>query len=97
VGARWTDRILDESFRNILANRPDLVPGSLDRTRELMNRALRDVLVTGYEGRASTENGASADSGKSSRFICIPTSSLSTRLISPLGWSAVCLPSRRPR
>jgi PIN domain len=50
VRARWTDRILDESFRNILANRPDLVPGSLDRTRELMNRALRDVLVTGYEG-----------------------------------------------
>jgi predicted nucleic acid-binding protein len=50
VRARWTDRILDESFRNILANRPDLVPGSLDRTRELMNRALRDVLVTGHEG-----------------------------------------------
>ena len=50
VRARWTDRILDESFRNILANRPDLLPGSLDRTRELMNRALRDVLVTGYEG-----------------------------------------------
>jgi hypothetical protein len=50
VRARWTDRILDESFRNILANRPDLVPGSLDRTRRLMNRALRDVLVFGYEG-----------------------------------------------
>jgi predicted nucleic acid-binding protein len=50
VRARWTDRILDEIFRNILANRPDLVPGSLDRTRELMNRALRDVLVTGHEG-----------------------------------------------
>jgi predicted nucleic acid-binding protein len=50
VHARWTDQILDECFRNILANRPDLSPSALDRTRDLMNRALRDVRVTGYEG-----------------------------------------------
>src|SRR5215213_9354771 len=50
VHARWTDQILDESFRNILANRPDLLPTALARTRDLMNRALRDVGVTGYEG-----------------------------------------------
>src|SRR5688572_6989324 len=50
VHARWSDQILDESFRNILANRPDLSPAALDRTRDLMNRALRDVRVTGYEG-----------------------------------------------
>jgi hypothetical protein len=50
VRARWTDRILDESFRNILANRPDLTKDALARTRELMNLAVRDVLVTGYEG-----------------------------------------------
>jgi hypothetical protein len=50
VRARWTDRILEETFRSILSNRPDLAKGALDRTRELMNRAIRDVLVTGYEG-----------------------------------------------
>ena len=50
VRARWTDQILDECFRNVLARRPDLNPSSLQRTRDLMNRAVRDVLVTGYEG-----------------------------------------------
>lgn len=49
VRARWTDRILDEVFRNLLANRPDLDPGKLARTRELMNASVRDVLVEGYE------------------------------------------------
>lgn len=49
VQAKWTDQILDETFRNLKANRPDLDPAKLDRTRELMNRAIRDVLVTGYE------------------------------------------------
>lgn len=47
--ARWTDQILDECFRNILAQRPDLDISRLRRTRELMNRAVRNVLVTGYE------------------------------------------------
>jgi hypothetical protein len=47
VQARWTEQILDECFRNILANRPDLSEPSLRRTRELMNRALPDVLVSG--------------------------------------------------
>src|SRR5687767_9319707 len=49
VQARWTEQILDECFRNIAANRPDLPEAALRRTRELMNRALPDVLVTGYE------------------------------------------------
>lgn len=49
VRARWTEQILDEVFRNLRKNRPDLNPASLDRTRELMNGAIRDVLVTGYE------------------------------------------------
>lgn len=49
VQAKWTDEILDEVFRNLKANRPDLDESRLDRTRELMNRAIRDVLVTGYE------------------------------------------------
>lgn len=49
VQAKWTDQILDETFRNLQKNRPDLDPVKLDRTRALMNRAIRDVLVTGYE------------------------------------------------
>ncbi len=49
VRAKWTDEILDEVFRNILANRPDLTMEQLGRTRELMNRAIRDVRVDGYQ------------------------------------------------
>ncbi|MFC9688308.1 PIN domain-containing protein [Kribbella sp. NPDC056951] len=49
VQAKWTDRILDETFRNLKANRRDLDPTHLDRTRALMNDAIEDVLVTGYE------------------------------------------------
>lgn len=49
VQAKWTDEILDETFRNLKENRPDLDPAKLDRTRELMNLAVRDCLVTGYE------------------------------------------------
>lgn len=49
VQAKWTDEILDEVFRNLKINRPDLEDARLDRTRELMNRAVRDCLVTGYE------------------------------------------------
>jgi hypothetical protein len=47
--ARWTERILDEVFRNVAANRPDLDPARLSRTRELMNAAVEDVLVRDYE------------------------------------------------
>jgi hypothetical protein len=49
VQAKWTNQILDEVFRNLKKNRPDLDQIRLDRTRALMNRAIRDVLVTGYE------------------------------------------------
>jgi predicted nucleic acid-binding protein len=49
VRAKWTDEILDETFRNLKIDRPGLDGAKLDRTRELMNRAIRDVLVTGYE------------------------------------------------
>jgi predicted nucleic acid-binding protein len=49
VQAKWTDQILDEVFHSLTANRPDLDPQKLARTRDLMNRAVRDCLVTGYE------------------------------------------------
>ena len=47
--ARWTDRIHDEWIRNVLANRPDLKPEQLARTRDRMNSVVLDCLVTGYE------------------------------------------------
>jgi len=49
VQAKWTDRILDEVFDNLAKNRSDLRQERLDRTRELMGRAVRDCLVTNYE------------------------------------------------
>jgi hypothetical protein len=47
--ARWTDMIHDEWIRNVLAQRPDLKPEDLERTRSLMNAHVRDCLVTGFE------------------------------------------------
>jgi len=49
VQAKWTDYILDEMFRHLGANHPDLSQEKLDRLRGLMNGAVADVLVTGYE------------------------------------------------
>ncbi|MBL8911471.1 MAG: hypothetical protein JNM17_12325 [Archangium sp.] len=55
VQAKWTDTILDECFRNLKKVRPELKDESLARTRNLMNAAVRDCLITGFEGR-STES-----------------------------------------
>jgi predicted nucleic acid-binding protein len=49
VQAKWTNEILDEAFRNVAARRPDIDPERLRRTRELMNRAVRDCLIFKYE------------------------------------------------
>ncbi len=49
VQARWTDEILDEVFRSLAQNRPDLDAARLARTRSLMITAVRDCLVTNYE------------------------------------------------
>lgn len=49
VQAKWTEQILEETFRSLKNNRPDLDPGRLDRTRGLMRTAVRDCMVTGYE------------------------------------------------
>lgn len=52
VRARWTDDILDETFRSIAATRPDIAPERLERTRRMMCAAIEDCLVTGHEGLA---------------------------------------------
>jgi hypothetical protein len=49
VQARWTEQIHEEWLRNVLADNPQLSPVRLGRTRTLMNEAVRDCLVTGYE------------------------------------------------
>ncbi len=49
VHARWSERILDECFENIARQRPELSTASLGRTRQLMNLALEEPLVVGYE------------------------------------------------
>ncbi|MGW7294797.1 PIN domain-containing protein [Streptomyces xiamenensis] len=48
VRARWTEVILDEVDRNIALNY-SIAPESLARRRSLMNQAVRDCLVTGFE------------------------------------------------
>jgi predicted nucleic acid-binding protein len=47
--ARWTDRIHDEWVGSLLRDRPDIPTERLGRTRELMNSAVPDCLVTNYE------------------------------------------------
>ena len=47
--ARWTAEIHDEWVRNLHKNRPDLTPALLRRTVDLMNQAVPDALVSGYE------------------------------------------------
>jgi predicted nucleic acid-binding protein len=49
VRARWTEAIHDEWVRNVLKNNSALSAERLARTRRLMNEAVRDCLVTGYE------------------------------------------------
>ncbi len=47
--ARWSQAIHEEWKRNLLLNRPDLTREQIDRTSGLMDRAIPDGLVEGYE------------------------------------------------
>lgn len=47
--AKWTDEIHEEWIRNLLRNRPDIAPEKLARTRRLMDLAIQDSLVSGYQ------------------------------------------------
>jgi hypothetical protein len=51
VRAKWTETIHDEWMGNLLKDNPRLSPERLERTRTLMNEAIRDCLVAGYEDR----------------------------------------------
>jgi PIN domain len=47
--ARWSDDVHKEWIAGLLRNRPDLNEEALQTTRRLMNDAVLDCLVTGYE------------------------------------------------
>ncbi len=47
--ARWSDAVQDEWIRNLLLQRPDLRPADLLKTRRLMDLAVLDAVVSGYE------------------------------------------------
>jgi len=50
VRARWSCTIHEKWKRNLLRNRPDLTRRQLDRISDLMDSAIPDCLVDGYEG-----------------------------------------------
>jgi len=47
--ARWSPQIHEEWMRNVQKTRRDLNAEQLERTRDLMNDAVADCLVTGHE------------------------------------------------
>ena len=47
--ACWTDHIHKEWIENVLKSRPDLNRTQLTRTKELMNTAIPDAMVSSYE------------------------------------------------
>lgn len=47
--ARWSQDIHEEWKRNLLINRPDLTKDQVNRTSDLMDRAIPDGLVEGHE------------------------------------------------
>jgi hypothetical protein len=47
VRARWSERILDECFRNVRKNLPHIPEAALDRTRRQMIEGVPDCLVRG--------------------------------------------------
>lgn len=54
VKIKWSEQVHDEWTRNLLKNRPDISEKQLVRTRQLMNDAVEDCLVTGYEALIET-------------------------------------------
>lgn len=52
--ARWTERIHAEWTGTLAKNRPDLDPAAIERTRGLLDAAVPDCLISGYEGLEAT-------------------------------------------
>ncbi|SCW40631.1 PIN domain-containing protein [Rhizobium mongolense subsp. loessense] len=47
--AKWSEQIHDEWIRNVLKNREDLTAEQLGRIKDLMNAAVPDSTVEGYQ------------------------------------------------
>ena len=47
--ARWTDKIHEEWMRNLAQDKPDIMAEKLQRLRTLIDKAVPDCLVTGFE------------------------------------------------
>lgn len=47
--ARWSDRVQDEWIENLLRNRTDLKESDVMRSRDRMNAAVPNGIVTGYD------------------------------------------------
>jgi predicted nucleic acid-binding protein len=54
--AKWSNRIHEEWIRNLLKRRPDLSFENLERTRKLIDGAVMDSLVEGFEDIESSLN-----------------------------------------
>lgn len=52
--ARWSPQIHEEWKRSLLRNRQELTVEQLNRTSDLMDKAIPDALVTGYETLAES-------------------------------------------
>jgi len=46
---RWTEEIHEEWIRSVLADNPEVTPAQLERTCRLMNQAIAQGSVSGYE------------------------------------------------
>lgn len=51
VRAHWSEPILDEVVRNLAKNRPEKAREQWEKLRLLLNRAVPDASVTGFENR----------------------------------------------
>ncbi|VAV92093.1 hypothetical protein MNBD_ALPHA01-805 [hydrothermal vent metagenome] len=52
--ALWTDKIHSEWINALLGKRPDINRENLERTKELMNLAISDATIEGYENIVET-------------------------------------------
>lgn len=52
--ARWTNAIHEEWMRSVVRDYPDITQSKVERVRDLMNAAVPDALVIGYEGLIQT-------------------------------------------
>jgi predicted nucleic acid-binding protein len=95
---KWTETIHDEWMRNVLANRPDLVPANIERTRRMMNQHGRRWKCPDYEALIPTLTLpdpddrhvlAAAVAGGASHIITFNLSDFPASMLAPHGIIAV--------